>query len=121
MTERPDRISQPIGQLLQSLQKGRPARSVYTVASIFAGIWLVGCVLLTVSFVGSLQAAIGQSGGVLVLSAPREDGFVALLKRLDTEVFHVVEAHGEVVPLPLEGRKLHVHVDWAHQAEHHAL
>src|SRR5882724_8961212 len=56
-----------IGQLLQSLQKGRPARNVYTLATIFAGIWLVGCVLLTVSFVGSLQAAIGQSGGVLVL------------------------------------------------------
>ncbi|TKW75415.1 MAG: negative regulator of septation ring formation, partial [Bradyrhizobium icense] len=56
-----------IGQLLQSLQKGRPARSVYTLATIFAGIWLVGCVLLTISFIGSLQAAIGQSGGVLVL------------------------------------------------------
>ena len=56
-----------IGQLLQSLQKGRPARSVYTLATIFAGIWLVGCALLTVSFLGSLQAAIGQSGGVLVL------------------------------------------------------
>ncbi len=56
-----------IGQLLQSLQKGRPARSVYTLATIFAGIWLAGCVLLTVSFLSSLQAAMGQSGGVLVL------------------------------------------------------
>ena len=56
-----------IGQLLQSLQKGRPARSVYTLATVFAGIWLVGCVLLTISFIGSLQAAVGQSGGVLVL------------------------------------------------------
>ena len=56
-----------IGQLLQSLQKGRPARSVYTLATIFAGIWLVGCALLTVSFISSLQAAIGQSGGALVL------------------------------------------------------
>ncbi|MFO1120676.1 MAG: hypothetical protein U1E38_11510, partial [Rhodospirillales bacterium] len=56
-----------IGQLLQSLQKGRPARSVYTFATVFAGIWLAGCALLTVSFIGSLQAAIGQSGGVLVL------------------------------------------------------
>src|SRR3954447_2147442 len=56
-----------IGLLLQSLQKGRPARSVYTLATIFAGIWLVGCALLTASFIGSLQAAIGQSGGVLVL------------------------------------------------------
>src|SRR6476646_967975 len=55
-----------IGQLLQSLQKGRPARSVYTPATIFAGIWLAGCALLTASFIGSLQAAIGQSGGGLV-------------------------------------------------------
>src|SRR5262249_994326 len=53
--------------LLQSLQQGPPARSVSPLATIFAGIWLVGCVLLTVSFIGSLQAAIGQSGGVLVL------------------------------------------------------
>src|SRR5438477_7153062 len=56
-----------IGQILQAIQKGRPARSVYTLATIFAGIWLVGCALLTASFLPSLQAAIGQSGGVLVL------------------------------------------------------
>src|ERR1700754_1462685 len=62
-----------IGQLLQSLQKGRPARSIYTLAAIFSGIWLVGCALLTVSFLPSLQAAIGQSGGVLVLG-----GLIAL-------------------------------------------
>src|SRR5690242_12365732 len=29
-----------IGQLLQALQKGRPARNIYTFATIFAGIWL---------------------------------------------------------------------------------
>ena len=56
-----------IGQILQALQKGRPARSVYTLATIFAAVWLVGCALLTVSFLPSLQAAMGQSGGVLVL------------------------------------------------------
>src|SRR5262245_8897375 len=56
-----------IGQILQALQKGRPARSVYTMATIFAGIWLAGCALLSVSFLSSIQAAIGQSGGVLVL------------------------------------------------------
>src|SRR4029453_6091503 len=44
-----------IGQLLQSLQKGRPARSVYTLATIFAGIWLGGCVLLTGSFLSPLS------------------------------------------------------------------
>ena len=56
-----------IGQILQAIQKGRPARNVYTLATIFAGVWLVGCGLLTVGFLPSLQAAMGQSGGVLVL------------------------------------------------------
>ena len=56
-----------IGQILQAIQKGRPARSVYTLATVFAAIWIVGCCLLTVSFLPSLQAAMGQSGGVLVL------------------------------------------------------
>jgi len=56
-----------IGQILQAIQKGRPARSVYTLATVFAGVWVVGCGLLTVGFLPSLQAAIGQSGGVLVL------------------------------------------------------
>ncbi|WP_291848256.1 hypothetical protein [Bradyrhizobium sp.] len=57
-----------IGQILQAIQKGRPARSVYTLATIFGGIWLIGCVLLSLSFLPALQTAIGQSsGGVLVL------------------------------------------------------
>ena len=47
-----------------------------------------------------------ESGGVLVLTAPEERGYIKLLQRLNTELFHV-EA------VPLEGRKLHVHVDWA--------
>lgn len=58
-----------IGQLLQALQKGRPARNVYTLATLFAGVWLLGAGLLTVSFLPSLQASIGQgSGGTLVLA-----------------------------------------------------
>jgi hypothetical protein len=58
-----------IGQLLQALQKGRPTRNVYTIATLFAGVWLLGAGLLTVSFLPSLQAAIGQgSGGTLVLA-----------------------------------------------------
>lgn len=53
------------------------------------------------------------SGGVLVLSAPEERGLVALLTRLDKEIFRtpVAEPAGQVgppSPLPLEGRKLHV-------------
>jgi hypothetical protein len=46
-----------------------------------------------------------RSGGVLVLTAPEERGFMGLLTRLDREVF-------SRSALPLEGRKLHVHVDW---------
>src|ERR1700759_1311927 len=57
-----------IGQLLQAIQKGRPARSVYTIASLFGVVWLIGCALLTATFLPSLQAAIGQApGGVLVI------------------------------------------------------
>ena len=47
-----------------------------------------------------------ESGGVIVLTAPEERGYIQLLKRLDAELLR-----GE--PLPLEGRKLHVHVDWS--------
>ena len=53
-----------------------------------------------------------HSGGVLVLMAPREEGYMALLTRLDREVFRPAEVSSEIAPLPLEGRKLHVHVDW---------
>src|SRR5262249_9692015 len=62
-----------IGQLLQAIQKGRPARNVYTIATLFTAVWLVGCGVLTVSFLAPLQAAVGQGGGVLVLA-----GLVAL-------------------------------------------
>jgi hypothetical protein len=46
-----------------------------------------------------------QGGGVVVLTAPGERGFMRLLGRLDREVF-------TGPPQPLEGRKLHVFVDW---------
>jgi hypothetical protein len=58
------------------------------------------------------------SGGVLVLWAPVEKGLMVLLKRVDREVLRrdAVDASGndEIAepPLPLEGRKLHVHIDW---------
>jgi hypothetical protein len=57
-----------------------------------------------------------QSGGVLVLWAPVEKGLMALLKRVDREVLRrdTLAAADEITetPLPLEGRKLHVHIDW---------
>jgi hypothetical protein len=51
------------------------------------------------------------SGGVLVLTAPDHRGFVALLTRLDREVFRTRLADTPASP-PLAGRKLHLHVDW---------
>src|SRR6202166_4259365 len=55
-----------IGQILQAIQKGRPARNVYTLATLFAGVWTIGAALLPFIFLPSLQAAVGQgSGGTL--------------------------------------------------------
>jgi Domain of unknown function (DUF5615) len=59
-----------------------------------------------------------QSGGVLVLWAPVETGMMVLLKRVDREVLRrpappdptTVDQTGD--PPPLQGRKLHVHIDW---------
>jgi Domain of unknown function (DUF5615) len=58
-----------------------------------------------------------ESGGVLVLAAPTENGLLALLKRLDKELLRgsASSESGEPPteePLPLEGRKLHIHIDW---------
>jgi len=66
-----------------------------------------------------------RSGGVVVLMAPTQGGFIHLLKRLDREVLRPAMRGGSTReadtapwpehsddPLPLEGRKLHVHVDW---------
>ena len=50
-----------IGQILQAIQKGRPARGVYTLATVFAAVWIVGCVLLTVSFLPSLHCLLYTS------------------------------------------------------------
>jgi len=50
-----------------------------------------------------------ESGGVIILTAPEERGYVTLLKRLDSEVFQPALI---ACTLPFEGRKVHVHVDW---------
>ena len=50
-----------------------------------------------------------ESPGVLVLTAPNENGLAALLKRLDRDAFR---AAPEGPALPFEGHKIHVHVDW---------
>ena len=57
-----------------------------------------------------------ESGGVLVLTAPEEKGFRALLTRLDAELLRTEQSEGSERPersLPLLGRKLHIHVDWS--------
>ena len=54
-----------------------------------------------------------ESGGVIVMMAPEERGYLNLLKRLDLEVFRAAQERLERSErLPLEGCKLHVHVDW---------
>ncbi|MBM3819104.1 MAG: hypothetical protein FJW14_08850 [Acidimicrobiia bacterium] len=50
------------------------------------------------------------SGGVLVLTAPSEGGYIQLLKRLDAELLREDA-------VPLAGRKLHIHVDWSFDSD----
>jgi hypothetical protein len=52
--------------------------------------------------------------GVLIVSAPDEQGLIKLLSRLDRAVFRPRGPHpaGDPDVLPLEGRKLHAHPDW---------
>jgi len=47
-----------------------------------------------------------QGSGVLVITAPDQRGLAKLLARLDAYLF-------AAEPLPLDGRKLHAHSDWA--------
>src|SRR3954469_14452593 len=49
-----------IGQILQAIQKGRPARNFYRLATFFAAAWIAGCAALTIGFLTPIQAAIGQ-------------------------------------------------------------
>jgi predicted nuclease of predicted toxin-antitoxin system len=63
-----------------------------------------------------------ESGGVIVLMAPDERGYLNILKRLDHELFRNErlersERSERSERLPLEGRKLHVHVDWSGSLE----
>jgi predicted nuclease of predicted toxin-antitoxin system len=53
----------------------------------------------------------GECGGVVVLSAPNETQFQRLLQELDRALFQ------DGAPVPLQGRKLHVHTDWSGELE----
>jgi hypothetical protein len=69
---------------------------------------------------------LAESGGVLVLHAPEERGLMALVRRLDREIFRASASIAAspgctgAAPLPLERRKLHVHVDWPGLGPHAA-
>jgi hypothetical protein len=55
-----------------------------------------------------------EGGGVLVIHAPDERLLSALLGRIDRALFRSAGEGGDVrfVPLPLAGRKMHIHTDW---------
>jgi predicted nuclease of predicted toxin-antitoxin system len=54
----------------------------------------------------------GESGGVIVITAPDHHRLIGLLKRLDSEVFRNTAGSETIcVAMPCEGRNLHVHVD----------
>jgi hypothetical protein len=55
----------------------------------------------------------GQGAGVLVIAAPDERGLAKLLSRIDARLF-------AADTLPLDGRKLHAHPDWAADDAHSA-
>src|SRR5467141_1604539 len=57
-----------IGQILQAIQKGRPARNVYTLPSLFASLSLLGAGLLTISFFPSLHATVRHTSPAFVLA-----------------------------------------------------
>jgi predicted nuclease of predicted toxin-antitoxin system len=52
-----------------------------------------------------------ECAGVVVLSAPRDEQFQRLLQQIDRVFFQ----NGS--PMPLAGRKLHVHTDWSGELE----
>jgi hypothetical protein len=55
-----------------------------------------------------------RGAGVLVIQAPDERQLAALLERVDRTLF---QSDAYTLVLPLEGRKLHVHTDWARGPE----
>ena len=55
-----------------------------------------------------------RGAGVLVIQAPDERQLAALLERVDRTLF---QSDACPLVLPLEGRKLHAHTDWARDPE----
>ncbi|MGE3958249.1 MAG: DUF5615 family PIN-like protein [Vicinamibacterales bacterium] len=55
-----------------------------------------------------------EGSGVLVISAPGDREFLALLGRIDRDLFALPD--GSRAALPLDGRKLQAHTDWRRSA-----
>jgi hypothetical protein len=55
---------------------------------------------------------LAECGGVVVLTAPDARGCMSLLERLDEQVFRAARRDPSDATAPLDGRKLHIHVDW---------
>ena len=49
-----------------------------------------------------------ETSGVLVIQAPDERQLTSLVERIDRVLFQLVDG----APLPVAGRKLHLHSDW---------
>ena len=49
-----------------------------------------------------------ETSGVLVIQAPDERQLTSLVERIDRTLFQLVDG----APLPVAGRKLHLHSDW---------
>ncbi len=51
-----------------------------------------------------------ETAGIFVVSAPDERGLASVLTRFDRAILRCTEPPSG--PLPLNGRKLHAHIDW---------
>jgi hypothetical protein len=52
----------------------------------------------------------GETSGVLVIQAPDHQQLTKLVERIDQSLFHPDPE--DMAPLPVDGRKLHLHTDW---------
>ena len=73
-------------------------------------------------FLDDRRFPLAECGGVLILSAPREEQLQRLLTRVNRVLFpkssDTTGSRQESVRLPLLGRKLHVHADWTGELGH---
>ena len=74
-------------------------------------------------FLDDARFPLTECGGVLVLSAPREQRLEHLLTQVDRVLFlksadKTVSGNSGDAAQPLLGRKLHVHADWKGELEH---